>query len=299
MFDVAKQVEFSLLYHDVVWLPHLTKQLTEICWQQLGRTCGLTRLSYGTGRLILCDSNANRSIITYLPPRAGVDWDEPSLQIELLGNSIKREYEYAGISFYDAEQVSGSAISSCLREAVTILTKVPTLATTVAVLVKSLHIISPANDEWDVSFSEPHIPFSIFVSVPSRRVPHDALRVAEGIVHEAMHLQLTLVERVVKLANPSQEKYYSPWRDEFRTAQSILHGLYVFRVAYEFLGNLLPLQNADASYINNRRDQIAKQIAEVHSFQNCPDLTEEGRCFVRKLMLCDVHCITGKHVDLS
>jgi len=285
MFDVVKQVECSLPYQDAVWLPHLTKQVIEICWQQLGHTCGLTRLSYGTGRVILCDSNASRSIITYLPPRTGVEWDEPSLQIELLSDSIKREYDDAGVSFYDAEQVVGSAISSCLQDAVTILTKVPTLATTVAALVKSIHIISPVNDEWDVSFSEPHIPFSIFVSVPSRRIPNDALRVVEGIVHEAMHLQLTLIERVVKLANPSHKKYYSPWRDEFRTAQGILHGLYVFRVVYEFLGNLSSLQNTDAPYINSRRDQIAKQIAEVHSFQNCPDLTEAGQCFVQKLML--------------
>lgn len=284
MFDVANQVGFSLPYHDVVWLPRLTKQLTETCWQQLGRTCGLTRLSYGTGRVISCDSNASRSIITYLP-RTDVEWDEPSLQIELLSDSIKREYDDAGVSFYEAEQVAGSAILSCLQDAVTILTKVPTLATTVAALVKSIHIISPVNDEWDVSFSEPHIPFSIFVSVPSRRVPNDALRVVEGIVHEAMHLQLTLIERVVKLAIPSHEKYYSPWRGEFRTAQGVLHGLYVFRVVYEFLGNLASLQNTDTSYLNDRRDQIAKQIAEVHSFQNCPDLTEEGQCLVQKLML--------------
>lgn len=288
MFDVAKQVEFSLPYNDVVWLPHLTKKLTDICWQQLSRTCGLTRLSYSTGRLISCDPNASRSIVTYLSPQAGVVWDEPALQIELLSNKIKREYEEAGVSFYNAPQITGSAISSCLREAVEVLTKVPTLGTTVALLVKSLHIIRPPNDECDVSFSEPHIPFSIFVSVPSRRIPYDTLRVAEGIVHEAMHLQLTLIEQDVKLVNPCQKKYYSPWRGEFRTAQGILHGLYVFRVVYEFLGNLLFLQNADAAYINDRRDQIAKQIAEVHLFQNCLDLTEEGQYFVQKLMLCDV-----------
>ncbi len=288
MSDVARQIEFSLPYHDVVWLPHLTKKLTNRCWQQLSRTCGLTKLSYTTGRLISCDPNASRSIIMYLSPQAGVDWDDPALQIELLDNNIKRDYEEVGVSFYSAAQITGSTISSCLREAVEVLAKVPTLAATVAFLVKSIHIIRAANDECDVSFSEPHIPFSIFVSVPSRRVPHDTLRVAEGIIHEAMHLQLTLVEQDVNLVNESQEKYYSPWRGEFRTAQGILHGLYVFRVVYEFLGNLLSLQNADAAYINDRRNQIAKQIAEVHSFQHCLDLTEEGQCFVRKLMLCDV-----------
>lgn len=288
MFNVVKQVEFSLPYYDVVWLPHLTKKLTEICWQQLSRKYGLTKFSYSTGRLISRNSNAGRRIITYLSPQAGVDWDEPALQIELLSNSIKREYEEAGVSFYNAAQITSSAISSCLLEAVEVLTKVPTLVTTVALLVKSLHIIRPTNDDCDVSFSEPHVPFSIFVSVPSRRVPHDTLRVAEGLVHEAMHLQLTLVERVVNLINPSQEQYYSPWRGEFRPAQSILHGLYVFRVVYEFFGNLLSFQNTEEPYINNRRNQIANQIAEVHSFQNCPDLTEYGRCFVQKLMLCDV-----------
>lgn len=288
MFDIANQAEFSLPYHDVVWLPHLTKKLTDICWQQLSRTCGLTKRTYSTARLISCDPNVSHFIVTCLSPRASVHWEEPSLQIELLGNKIKRGYEEAGVNFYNAEQIADIVITGCLRDAVEVLTKVPTLATTVATLVKSLHLIRPANDEFDVSFSEPHIPFSIFVSVPSRRVPHDALRVAEGIVHEAMHLQLTLVERVVKLINPSRVQYYSPWRGEFRTARGLLHGLYVFRVVYEFLGNLLSVQNADAAYINDRRDQIAKQIAEVRSFQNCLDLTEEGQCFVQKLMLCDI-----------
>jgi HEXXH motif-containing protein len=284
MFDTMEQVKLSLSYHDVVWLPHLTKQLTEICWQQLGRTYGLTKLSYGTHRLISCNPNAGRSIITRLATQAGIEWDEPSLQIELPSNIIKREYEDAGVSFYDAEQIADNAISSCLRDAVEVLIKVPTLAMTIAYLVKSLHIIRSANDDCDVSFSEPHIPFSIFISVPSRRVPHDALRVAEGIVHEAMHLQLTLVERIVKLVNPSREQYYSPWRGEFRTAQGILHGLYVFRVVYEFLGNVWSLQDTEASYISKRRDQIAKQIAGLHSFQDCSDLTREGRSIVQKLL---------------
>jgi len=291
MFDVAKQVEFSLPYHDVVWLPHLTKKLTDMCWQQLSRTCGLTKFSYSTDRLISCDPNASRSIVTYLSPQAGVDWDEPSLQIELLGNKIKRGYGDSGVNFYNAEQIADSAITSCLRDALEVLTKVPTLATTVAALVKSLHIIRPANDEFDVSFSEPHIPFSIFVSIPSRRVPHGTLRVAEGIVHEAMHLQLTLVERVVKLINPSREQYYSPWRGELRTAQGVLHALYVFRVIDQFLEAMLPLRYAEATYIRKRRDQIANQIAEVNSFQDCLDLTSEGQCFVQRLLLGNRHSV--------
>src|SRR5207249_726495 len=99
------------------------------------------------------------------------------------------------------------------------LKRVPTLLPTVLSLVRALHLVIPDDDDIDVSFSEPNLPFSVFVSVPHRGARTDALRVAEAIVHEAMHLHLTLIERVVPLVRSSGRRFFSPWRGEYRTAQ--------------------------------------------------------------------------------
>ena len=45
-----------------------------------------------------------------------------------------------------------------------------------------------------------------------------------------MHLQLSLVERVVPLVLSQRKMYYSPWRDEVRNSEGILQALYVFGV---------------------------------------------------------------------
>ena len=143
------------------------------------------------------------------------------------------------------------------------------------------------DDDYDVSHSDPQVPFSIFVSVPQARRPHDALRVVESIVHEAMHLQLTLLEQTLPLVHPSDHTYFSPWKGTYRSPQGVLHALYVFRVIDRFLEQLqaFPVWSAaDADYIHTRRDDIARQIGEIETFKDCPALTTWGTEVVRRLM---------------
>jgi HEXXH motif-containing protein len=158
---------------------------------------------------------------------------------------------------------------------------------TIAALVRALHLIKLEDDTYDVSFSEPHIPFSVFVSVPRRHTTTNAIRVAEALVHEAMHLQLTLVEFIVPLVNSDGGRYLSPWRGEYRNAQGILHALYVFRVIERFLHHLLSLPinlGEITSYVCERRSEINAQIWEIQSFQYCVGLTEAGAKFVQQLI---------------
>ena len=162
---------------------------------------------------------------------------------------------------------------------------VPTIWPTVCTLVRSLHIIDPDEDETDVSFSEPAVPFSAFVSVPRTWSPVAALRVAESILHEAMHLQLTLVERVVSLVGTQQTTYYSPWRDEQRDAEGILQALYVFGVIRSFLKRV-PVRMADPAhdYVANRIAQIECEIEQAQKFRECEELTFDGASIVARLL---------------
>lgn len=54
-----------------------------------------------------------------------------------------------------------------------------------------------------------------------------ALRLAEGVIHEAMHHNLTALEHQIQLT-VSDDAIYSPWKKETRTASGVLHGFYVF-----------------------------------------------------------------------
>lgn len=269
------------------WLPDLTIDLVKAGQQDLFYKAGLPASQYGTARVISSDPAAPRHVVANFSGVSATGMPDVAIQVEILDESFQRPYQKAGISFYTAEELSRENLISGVEEALCRLNLVPTLATTVFALVSSLHLIKPEDKDFDVSFSEPHLPFSIFVSVHRERSPADALRVAEAIVHEAMHLQLSLIEQIVPLVNSTNGKYFSPWRGEYRTIRGVLHALYVFRVIDCFLEHFLFIQSLRAKkleHIRRRRREISKQIKEIQSFQGCPELTATGAVFVQKLL---------------
>jgi len=191
------------------------------------------------------------------------------------------------VRFFKAEEICGTDLLGGVEEALEVLETVPTVMSTVCALVRALHLLDPADDEVDISFSDPGLPFSAFISVPSPTAVSGPLRVAEGLLHEAMHLQLTLVESIVPLVIPSAKAYFSPWRNEYRTTQGVLHALYVFRVIDAFLEALsFERQEPVASrrHASRRRTTIARQVREIHDFRKCEELTAEGKAFVERLL---------------
>ncbi len=223
-----------------LWFPYLTNDLTRIGWQQLYEEMGITESNYGTARVILKDPDASRNIAYTLmiPNQKGEIKDE--IFVEIIPINISKQYKESGVNFYAAEEFSeknliNNEVLDCVKDAFNIIRQVPSLFTTIVNLVKSIHLIEPESDEYDVSFSEPHIPFSIFVSVPQKNTPINALRVAEAIVHEAMHLQLTLLEQLINIFVNSDKKYFSPWKNEHRTLQGALHAHYMFLVIKDYI----------------------------------------------------------------
>lgn len=286
MTDLAERVRHALADADgQPWLPDLTGDLVSSGWRALHRKCGLSPGSYSTERVIAGDINAPRNLVALLGAHSHHHENE-AIKIDVLDKSYANRYEDAGVRFYTEVEIRGGGVVSRVKDALEVLDRVPTLTATVVALVRSLHLIKPEHDDYDVSFSEPNVPFSIFVSVPQGNSPTNALRVAEAIVHEAMHLQLTLIEQVVSLVNSNGGEYFSPWREEFRNAQGMLHGLYVFCVIHEFLNALrdLPMKGTvSAGYIGRHRAEIHTQLRLIGSFRDSEDLTEVGRMFIRRL----------------
>ena len=206
----------------------------------------------------LRNPEASRLVVARCSPRPnGRDGgDAGEIPVEILPPNISRQIAGDDVRFLDANRVRGMARPK-LGEALAFLNLVPTVWLTARTLVRSLHIIDPMADDTDVSFSDPTMPFSIFVSAPPTWSDVASLRVAESILHESMHLQLTLVESVVSLVVPQGSMYYSPWRDEPRNAEGILQALYVFAVIRSFLAAVperqLPSHN---EYLADRLEQI-------------------------------------------
>jgi len=136
-----------------LWLPELTADLADAAWRKLGRDLGLTRASYGTARVLRRDPEESRQVVVSLdvPSPEGKGCD--AIPIEWLPEDLAVEYAGPEVRFFRTEEILGSDVAVCVREALEILGAVPTVLPTVCSLVRSLHLIDPVDDEIDISFS--------------------------------------------------------------------------------------------------------------------------------------------------
>ena len=261
------------------WLPNLTAPLVAWGDQVLRCRTGIMPADYGTARVLAESVTAPQHIGARLPAGIAANGSAREITIEFLTEAYIGSYRNIGLGFYTPDEVANTTVLQCLQDAIDVLGQVPTLQTTVAVLIRTCHLLKPEYDTCDVSHSDPHVPFSVFVSVPRNLDPTDVLRVAESLTHEAMHLQLTLIERLLPLVEESEQMFYSPWKATERPLSGILHALYVFRAIDSFLERLLARPGWSivcVDHMRRRRCEIAQQIWEVRAFKNHPGLTEIG-----------------------
>ena len=223
-------------------------------------------------------SVADPSIFTEISSHEG---GELQLRVEFLGRQQAMAFFARGLELYEFDDVRESSCLQTLSEAMRLVAQVPSLGRTIQALVRSIHLLRPNEPTIDTSFSEPRLPFSIFVSVPPRRIEGGPSRLAESIVHESMHLQLSLAELQLPMIGSTKIEIFSPWRGEIRSASGLLHALYVFRVVFDWLGLMrgqLPL------YATRRRQEIEQQIHEVDWQCLTPALTACGKTLVHRLL---------------
>ena len=271
-----------------LWLPSLTPDLVASEWRNLGRDLRITRESYGTARVLNRDPEDKRCLAATLnaPSRHGANDD--SIQIEMLSEDVIQQWTSPGFRFFGAEEILRDGVKERVEEAIELLDGVPTMLATVFSLIRSLHLLDTSDDQVDVSFSEPKMPFSAFISVPGPGAQDGLFRVAEAMIHEAMHLQLTLIEGFVLLVEPTEETYFSPWRNERRTPQGVLHALYVFGVIDAFFGALLndgPTSDTLWGHAIKRRAEITQQIESIRDFREESSLSESGTNLVSSLLI--------------
>lgn len=257
------------------WLPGLAGPLTASAWQGLARH-GFVPSNYGTHRWLERDPAAERPVL------ATIELSGPlGYRIEALPESSRTRYERIGLAF--PESISIHSYVAAVQSALSHITMVPSLYAAVCAYLRTLHVLQAPGKDFDVSHSDPEAPFSIFVSVPSA-CPNGALRLAESIIHECMHLQLTMIEALLPLVGTEGEGVFSPWKQRQRPLRGVLHGLYVFSVIDAWLqaldqGDFLAPESR--TFVVKRRGEIAHEVAQVAGLVTAEGLTECGRILVR------------------
>lgn len=176
-----------------------------------------------------------------------------------------------------------------LDDALMLLKSAPGVIDCISQLVRAISILETPGPEIDVSYSHPKVPFSIFLSVCDDRSTVSSARVAESILHEAMHLRLSLIQKTVDLLNAGEKEciqYFAPWRQEERPAGGVLHGIFVFRAMLDFF-QLQLSENRDSliiEYYKQRIEEITSQLIQVKNFYRSPALNETGTKLARYLV---------------
>ena len=183
-------------------------------------------------------------------------------------------------------QVAGALAQ--LRAAYRQLALVPDAYCTVLRLARSVHVLDQPEPESDTSHSSPALPFSVFVSVPPASAAASQLRLAEALLHEALHLLLSLIEQRVDLVRPDcrQFRHYSPWQGAERPVGGLLHGIYVFRGVHDFLRALDTdaMNAAERHHVDARKRQIRRELDSVSGFHRSRGLTGPGAGLLEALL---------------
>jgi hypothetical protein len=277
--DINERIKDYLRNPFPLWNVELAKILVDKKWDLSLKNIFQNREDYSIKGCVLKDGKQKERTCL-------LSESENKLQIAFPSDSLSSFYKKHGLVTTDIN-ISFPGKVEKINNALNILGKVTHLKSFVFQLVNSIQIIEPENADTDISYSHPNIPFSIFFSLCEEKSIISDLRVAESILHETMHLMLTLIENQYDLIVPgSKETFFSPWRDEQRPLRGVLHGLFVFRAMLELYNILKKLELfADINeYIECRIIKIEDDINSLKEFAAATDLTTDGAILTIRLL---------------
>lgn len=262
------------------WFPSLTRRLVNRAEEERLRPIGLSLSTYGTERFLRKDPCAQRSSVRGLEDVFG-----QGPIIEQLSSDVESSYERLGLKFLARTRINECVIAS-LHQAFQRLEQIPSLSASTMDLVRSIHVLDAGDEAYDVSHSDPPLPFSVFISIPRHNVPNSALRVMESTVHEAMHLQLSLIENVFDLVQERDVRLPSPWRSELRPPAGVLHGIYVFANIARVYDLMIPTSDpssTQAGFIRRRLGEISRELEAAFLSLSPTVLTSSGQMLLALL----------------
>ena len=269
------------------WEPSLAQMLAEFQWGILQRHKGIKRHHYSTRRVVSSGaSSGSITVDTLVLPKGLRCHARYNLSIEWLPTRQLSNLFGCPYSCYSRTDPASPLALRMVAESFSILERISGVTDSLKHFVRSLHVLKPPDDDTDISFSDPTAPFSAFVSVPITVNADVPWRVAESILHEFMHLQLTVIEHVVPLLATSSGTFYSPWRKEMRPVAGVLHGAYAFFGVNDFVLQALRLADSNRirSYLLARHRTLREQFAEIQSLGDSDSLTPIGSAFAHHII---------------
>ena len=225
-----------------------------------------------------CDEHSNPTVL-----RTIYDADsqfDSAMSVELLPSSLTERWQSIGLSFATESDISDMRFMESSAKSLDLIRLVRPLHATVAGMCRSLHVLLASCRHLDISYSDPSLPFSIFVSCPPVTEKNRVERLAENVIHEALHLQLSLVERVEPLIidGAEHEQVFSPWKEGERTMRGLLHAVYVFGNLRYFWKRVAANCPNSSTFAENRIETINQEMSSVRHLLDSPLLTATGRC---------------------
>ncbi|HEX5262494.1 MAG TPA: HEXXH motif-containing putative peptide modification protein [Phenylobacterium sp.] len=231
-----------------------------------------------------------------MTPRLDEPWRLPGLEISVAVAPLSADWLWplvvpAPIDITAHVRASGLQLaeirltdSGLFAKAAEAIAWAPSLAAIVATRVASVHLLQ-AEPGYDVSHSEPHWRDRIFVSIPDRSDEVGAMRLAEGIIHEALHLHLTELEAITPLVRDRTGRLASPWRLGPRSFGGVLHGAFVFVSLQAYFDAVTaPSESAVGVHLDQRRAEIADELSQVDLATLAAGLTDDGKAFLAYLL---------------
>lgn len=254
------------------WPPSFPGRLSAILARQVLDPKGLALRRYSTADFL------TGSLATPSSAEIAPTWAE---RVEFLSPQVSARFEGVGLRFALPPETALLEATDVFRCVTPLFEYDRGLQASVEALVKAIHIIESKEPDYDCSFSDPEIPFSIFISIPGATARNRELRVFEAIVHECMHLQLTAFELQVPIVrrDGGDARSYSPWKKSLRKIQGILHGMYVFHAvayAYSILIESGALAPSDMTFARRRLREISGELNEVRGIETSSDLSAAG-----------------------
>ena len=204
---------------------------------------------------------------------------DSAVSVERLSPVLVARWRSVGLRFASEADLSDMVFLRTLMSSLEFIGMDHSLEGTVAGLCRSLHVLVASGRDFDMSYSDPSLPLSVFVSCPLPTERNRVERLAENIVHEALHLQLSLVERVQPLVidGPDEEPVFSPWKDELRTVRGLVHAVYVFGNLRHFWNGVASKRPESSSFAQTRIQTIDTEMAGAAHLAEQGSLTAAGR----------------------
>ena len=212
---------------------------------------------------------------------------DSGIRVELLPEVVAGRWRNLGLEFASEADMREAGFLELLEKSLDLVRTVLPLHGTVLGLCRSLHVLVASGPGFDVSYSDPTLPFSVFVSCPPATECNRVERLAENIMHEALHLQLTLVEGEESLISrgTGETPMYSPWKNECRAVHGVMHAVYVFgnlRCFWKHAADDLP---ESSFFAQSRIETIERELEATRHVSASRYLTPTGRRMARSLLV--------------